>query len=53
MAEYKDHVNHHRPCRALAQAAPLRAIPEHRQTDPPASAATTGLVASSMNTGRA
>ena len=32
-AEYEDHFNHHRPHRALAQAAPLRSLPEHRQTD--------------------
>jgi putative transposase len=33
MAEYESYFNHHRPHRALAQAAPLRALPEHRQTD--------------------
>jgi putative transposase len=33
MAEYEGYFNHHRPHRALAQAAPLRALPEHRQTD--------------------
>jgi transposase InsO family protein len=35
MAEYEGYFNHHRPHRALAQAAPLRALPEHRQTDLP------------------
>ena len=33
MAEYEGYFNHHRPHRALAQAAPLRALSEHRQTD--------------------
>ena len=33
MAEYEGYFNHHRPHRALAQAAPLRTLPEHRQTD--------------------
>jgi hypothetical protein len=33
LAEYADHFNRHRPHRALAQAAPLRALPDHRQTD--------------------
>jgi transposase InsO family protein len=51
MAEYEGYFNHHRPHRALAQAAPLRALPEHRHR-PPASAATTGSAASSMNIGR-
>jgi hypothetical protein len=32
LVEYEDHFNHHRPHRALAQAAPLRALPENRQT---------------------
>jgi hypothetical protein len=32
-ATYEDHFNHHRPHRALAQAAPLRALPKRRQTD--------------------
>ena len=31
MAEYEGYFNHHRPHRALPQAAPLRALPEHRQ----------------------
>jgi putative transposase len=33
MAEYEGCFNHHRPHRALAKAAPLRALPDHRQTD--------------------
>jgi transposase InsO family protein len=33
LAEYEDYFNHHRPHRALAQAAPLRALPDHHQTD--------------------
>jgi putative transposase len=32
LAEYEDYFNH-RPHRALAQAAPLRALPDQRQTD--------------------
>jgi putative transposase len=30
LTEYEGHFNHHRPHRALGQAAPLRALPEHR-----------------------
>jgi putative transposase len=33
LSEYEDHFNHHRPHRALAQAAPLRALPEQRPND--------------------
>jgi putative transposase len=33
LAEYAAHFNYHRPHRALAQAAPLRPLPEHRKTD--------------------
>jgi putative transposase len=33
LTTYEDHFNRHRPHRALAQAAPLRALPERRQTD--------------------
>jgi putative transposase len=32
LTTYEDHFNHHRPHRALAQAAPLRALPERHQT---------------------
>jgi hypothetical protein len=33
LTTYEDHFNHHRPHRALTQAAPLQALPDHRQTD--------------------
>ena len=33
LSTYEDHFNRHRPHRTLGQAAPLRALPEHRQTD--------------------
>ena len=33
LTTYEDHFNRHRPHRALAQTAPLRALPERRQTD--------------------
>jgi transposase InsO family protein len=33
LTEYQGHFNHHRPQRALAQAAPLRAHPQHRPHD--------------------
>jgi hypothetical protein len=33
LTTYEDHFNRHRPHRALAQAAPLRALPERHQTD--------------------
>ena len=33
LSEYENHFNHHRPHRALAQAAPLRALPEQRPND--------------------
>ena len=33
LAEYKNHFSHHRPHRALAQAAPLRALPPTDRTD--------------------
>jgi putative transposase len=33
LAQYQDHFNDHRPHRTLGQAAPLRALPEPRQTD--------------------
>ena len=33
LSEYEDHFNQHRPHRALAQAAPLRALPEQRPND--------------------
>ena len=33
LSQYEAHFNQHRPHRALAQAAPLRALPQHRQTD--------------------
>jgi putative transposase len=33
LAEYEDYFNHHRPHCALEQAAPLRALPDHHQTD--------------------
>jgi hypothetical protein len=33
LAEYENHFNHHRPHRALAQAAPLRALPAPDRTD--------------------
>jgi putative transposase len=33
MAEYEGYFNHHRPHRALTQAAPLRALPEQRPHD--------------------
>jgi transposase InsO family protein len=32
LSEYQDHYNHHRPHRALRQAAP-HALPEHHQAD--------------------
>jgi putative transposase len=33
LTTYEDHFNRHRPHRALAQAAALRALPERHQTD--------------------
>jgi hypothetical protein len=33
LTTYENHFNRHRPHRALAQAAPLRALPERHQTD--------------------
>ena len=33
LSEYEDHFNHHRPHRALTQAAPPRALPEQRPND--------------------
>jgi putative transposase len=33
LAQYQDHFNNHRPHRTLGQAAPLRALPQPRQTD--------------------
>ena len=33
LSTYEDHFNRHRPHRTLCQAAPLRALPKHRQTD--------------------
>ena len=33
IAEYEDHFNTHRPHRSLAQAAPLRALPQPDTTD--------------------
>jgi hypothetical protein len=53
LAQYQDHFNHHRPRRTLAQAAPLRALPQHRQNDTtPTSDDTTGSGVSSTNTSR-
>jgi putative transposase len=33
LSEYENHFNQHRPHRALAQAAPLRTLPEQRPND--------------------
>jgi transposase InsO family protein len=33
LSRYQDHYNHHRPHRALRQAAPLRTLPEHHHAD--------------------
>ncbi|HEY0695224.1 MAG TPA: hypothetical protein VGD71_40075, partial [Kribbella sp.] len=33
LSEYEHHFNRHRPHRALAQAAPLRALPERPGSD--------------------
>lgn len=33
LAQHENYFNHHRPHRTLQQAAPLRALPERRQTD--------------------
>jgi putative transposase len=33
LSEYEGYFNHHRPHRALGQAAPLRALPAHRLHD--------------------